>query len=721
MLRCSLPTDVGLPSWEVPFTLAFNTERYQLADLLTDPDSLDINGFGFEEGENGEMIFRVLGDMDSIVVQPEDLTLDDHESITMVTTIDTIVVPMDETVDENYGLDDMLTAMGLPTNYNDGDPLPLPPGGGSWEVTGDVLTGISFDALDSVRVVHVVDGEMSISLENDTGIDFSSLIVEIMRSDIHNPDDYVQFATFDFGSVVPGEEATETHSMTDDLLTSQIQIRFNAMGDEQVFIANHADALYFTMGLDTLKADFAEAIIGPKEPQTKYEIIYLDDDFWVKEAIVDFGYINYTVTNETDVYNNVTLRFANIFRQGSEQPYDTTFVMDRSRPDDSPTVVSGAIDIAGMLVRYDALPTVAGTNQEFLVETTITIIGSDTVEVTEPDLPDTSLFQVGQAVTSDFELSDMALLSANGVPRNIVYEVEEQSVEVTSFEDQEQLQEDLTNAILLQQVSLVIDFENNVEAPIRMELDIEASNQVAGTSADTSISHDLDPHQQQLVIDDISNLVNIVPDMFTISGVVSSGYEVFGVPEEGYQLSQGDYVLPSYSLAAPMILVIPEDVQLRPDIQAFEETISAGIAQLRLLTVVENWIPTGGWLYLMGGQFDSENQARRKLSLDDMDEFGNSETFDEYGLIFDFDGVNAVPLYLQAPQLDQNGRPTAAFMDTLINLIPEDRIDLFSKKRVYTRQVLVLESRGDTTIVVNVEDYLDVSVIGEVSIQINDD
>jgi hypothetical protein len=709
MLRCSLPTDLGMPIWDVPFSVAFNTERYQLADLLTDSTTLADSGFGFEEALDGGLVFKLQGEMDTVKVEADDMSLTDHESIVFDIPTDTIIVPMNENLEENYDLDDMFTSLGYPTNYNDGDILPLPPGGGTWTLDGDPTGDVSFDSMDSIRVIHVIDGDLSLRLVNDTDIEFSSLIVEMLRSDIDNPGSFVHMVTFNYGDVLPDQTITRSYAMEDDWLTPEIRMRFDAGGDEQLIEANHSDALRFTMVLDTLKADIAEAVISPQLPQTESDIIYLDDDFWVKEALIDSGFVNYTVTNETDVITDVMLTFPRVFRAGEAEPYDTTFSLDRSRPEDPPTVKTGAINIAGMTVLYPAIPTIPGTNQEFDVETTITLIGSGEIS---PGVPDTSRVEIGQSVISEFMLSDIMLQSAIGVPRSFEYDVDEQTIEVSTFNDQEQLQDDLAGNIFLQQVSLVIDVENTIEAPMLMELTIEASNQIAGMSEDTTITRTIGSTQQQVVIDNISALANVIPDRFTIMGTVSTGYEVFGVPDTAYVLSRGDYILPSYALEAPLSLIIEDSTQLRPGVQEFVDPLNPRVSEIRLLTIVENAIPTGGWLYLMAGSFEDSTRAQQRLKL---------SNFDKFGLTYDFGSTSPMPLRLEAPPLDEFGRPTGVFRDTLVTLIPGDQIELFSKDGVFTRQVLVLEGTGDNPVVANIEDYLDVTVIGEVSIQINED
>ncbi|HEX04902.1 MAG TPA: hypothetical protein ENH10_07065 [Bacteroidetes bacterium] len=604
-------------------------------------------------------------------------------------------------------MDDVFGSLGLPTNYPDGQQVVLP---ANWSLQGNGSDDIEFAELDSVNYIHAVGGWMSLTLHNDTDIDFSDFEVQLLRRDVNDHSDFLDLVTLDYGQVRGDSTRRRSYFLADDTLTSVIRLRLNAEGNPQTITAFHDDALYFTMEIGTLKADFAEAVIGPQDPVTESDIIYLNDDFWVKEAVVDEAYIEYEVTNETDVNTMITMTFPRMFTNAEDDiPFSMEFDMARSRPGEPAVVETGQIDISGMVVRYDELPTELGTNQTFEIQTTTTIIGSGEIS---PGVPDFSLIRVGDSVTSTFTLSDLILLSSNGVPRSLTYESDPETIEIDMFGDNEQLQEDFAQKILLQQVQLIINVEKTVDAPIRFELDIEATNHNLGLSVDTTIVDTLERNEEQLIINNIANLINIVPDEFSISALVTTGYEVFGIPEVPYSMEQGDYILPSYRMEAPISLLIPEDTQLRPDVQEFEEPIDEGVNRLRLKTILENTIPTSGSLYLMAGKFASEQGAIDSLVFDN---------FQVYGLTFDLNGEIPEPLHISASPIDSDGRPTGVFIDTLYTEIPNHLVDLFSEEGVFTRQVLVLRATGDTPIVVKAEDYLNVTVVGEVQISINEE
>ncbi|MCB2211792.1 hypothetical protein KQI52_06745 [bacterium] len=708
MLRCSLPTDLGAPEWDIPFSVAFSTERYGINDLL-DSTSLADSGFAFEEGEDGVLMFIVADTLDSVRVGRDDMFLGDHESVVFDVPTDTIVIPFSEELDESYSLDDMFTTLGFPTNYNNGDQVPLPPGGGTWNLVGNEGGDVEFDQLDSMKYAHIVDGQIQLVMENNTDIEFDDLQVTVMRERIHEPGVFVPLTVFDYGQVSPNDQMPMSYFMYDDTLTARLRMKFTANGQEQIITANHSDALNFTLIVDTLKADYAEAVIARQKPQSRSEIIYLNDDLWIKRAIVDSGFVYYNVVNETDVNTIITLTFPRVFRDDGDVPYDTTFEMTRTRPGEDPQFVEGEIDIQGMRVRYPQIPETPGTNQEFHVQTTVTILSSGEIS---PGVPDTSVIAVGNSVISTFQLSDLVLSTAEGVFRDYEYDITEEVVEITQFEDEEQLQQDLANNLSLRDVNLILDMQNNIEAPMELTLNIEASNSVAFLQAETTVVRNLGRRQERMVIEDISNILNILPDEVAITGTVRTGYEVFGVPDTAYALNLYDYIVPAFRLEAPVSYVMSEDTPLRPPVQLFEEPINPDIKEFSLYAIVENAMPVGGYLYLMAGKFGSEEEAEQKLKRDD---------FEYYGITFIEGGESPTPMYINPPTVDDDGRPVGTYLDTLFTRIPSSRMKVFAKDSVYTRQVLVLEATDTSGVVINVEDYLDVSVIGEVLFKINGD
>lgn len=708
MLRCTMPTDLGAPQWDVPFTISFNQQRYGLDSLIARPYEFAEDSSGIQAGEDGELVLEAIEEIEPFYVTEEDLTSNNDESVSYDVETDTIRIPLNQTLTESVALDGVLNDMGIePVPH--GFPITIPPGGGQWTFP-TTRSELNFDDLDTVRYVRVVGGQIELTIHNDTEIDFDELTVTLRRRTIDG-NDYVTLGVLDYNSIEGGESITRTFTFDGDTLTAGLRIVLDGGGSEQTITPDEDDEFRFDLHVGELKADYAEAVIGPQPPVTDQDSVEIDEDIWIKQATVRSGTLDWTVANETDVKTNIVLTFPQVVHLETDDSLSLSFQLDRRGSSVAKWDTSGTLNLADYRLRFRQLPDAAGERQALKTITTVEIIGSGDLPPGDPDYY--SEISVGDSVLTTFQVNDITLESVSGVTRYLDYEIATRTQTLELWDDEPDLQQDFGRNISLADVSLRLDVEKTYRLPLRLTIDVLAENTRSGDTANTTLHRDLQGPEQTLNIGGLETLINIAPDRITLSGLAEAGYDVFGVPAEPWDIAIDDSLTGTYRIESPLILSMPNETPLRPSPQKFDSELETDIVSFRLITHSENHVPLGGKLYLMGGEFPDEVSARAGLVRDN---------FAQYGLTFEAE-EDTLPLALDirpAP-VDDNGRATGISYDTLLTRIPKRKIDLFAGVNVWTRQVLVLDPTPQgQDVVAHSTDYINVSVIGEISYRINE-
>jgi|GEM_PF-2757068 len=710
---CSLPSDPGVPRWNIPFAIPFATTTFGLDSLVAQPQELLDDSSGVILNDDGSLGFYFADEIPKFTISEEDLSYDMEGTELAAYDIetDTLVIPMDDTREESILIDDLLAGNDVSTDYEDGDNVLVPP--------FNIPTSeeeIVFDDLDSIRSAHIMEngGVIDLTIQNNTNLFWDFLEIDVQRDDLAGG--WVSIGTLLYEDIEERGQQTLPLDLGDNggtTLTPTVKLVIDGGGAGGSIELYHSDNMTFEMFVETLKCDSAYAIIPAQDPEIDSTEIALGGDDWITEAVIASGSIDVLIVNETDVSSSITLQFPDIYESDGVTVWQEDFELDRARTGEDANRYERHIDLAGFVLRLD-IPE-EGEEQVLTSITRVEIIGSGQLPGGEPEY---SRIALGDRVYSDFQASALTFESVKLVPKALELEVESQTQAIDVFEGEEDLQSSLANSLRLEDVHIEAGFDNSFNIPVNLILNFTASNSSTG---DVFV---MDPvelfiESSQDTIDPIyglEDLLNIYPDEITFSASVQAGrdfieYDFSGDNEWGVAL--GDSIKGTFYLKAPLSLSIENETTLRPAPQSMSDKFEAPLQQARLLTSIRNTVPFGGTIYVLAGVFDNEADAIEQLVP------GNPNII----------SLIDPPITLQMPNLTLIGngiyRAESAVEDTVVSVISKEALELFEEEGVFVREVLVLNPTlvGGEPIYVAAyaEDHVEVTIVAEVEYRVNEE
>jgi len=688
-LHCALPTDPGIPTWDVPFAVPFSQARYGLDSLVSKPAEIDSNQSGIIIGENGELSFWFTDSIPKTQINPEDLTFTPETEEEFVVETDTIRIPDQGTRDASIAFADYVPGAGsmiVPA-------VDLP-------VAGDTL---EFEGFDSLRVVHVADGEIDLTFANNTVVEWTLVVtMKANRSDLGFP---VYGDPVTFTSIQPGASATETISLTNEDVYPEVLIEVTGSSPGSggnIVTVGADDALDFQIHLKELQCDVVEAIIPEQDVVSEQYALALNQEDYIASALIDSGSIYFEVLNQTDIENYVHLVFPDFISVEDGDTLDFPLTLQAN----SDTVMTW--DLADYELKLD-LPTTEGEAQGIRARTTVTVLGTP-VDHGPPFADDEfSSVRAGDTVKVKYYTGRLKFREFSGVPKNINLNVEEQSQDIEIFGDQMDIQQELAGNMLLDEVTINVHLNNAFDLPVRLLLNMDAYNSITSETVNQLYTVDLEPKDSLFTLDNVDTLINVLPDRIDFSVQVQAGRDYFqpSPPYEARTVTNTDSVEGIIEIVSPFTLVINDTTVLRPVPTAMQEPLTAPLRNATLVTAVANSVPVNGEIFLMAGSFETEEQARVELIR------GNTQ----YYLM--------TPLDIPVPEIDPNSDTRPVAVDTLYTEIPEEGLNLLDQENVWIRQILVLYPTVDTEgnlvpVTMYPEDAITVTVLAEVTLIANE-
>ena len=702
-VRCAIPTNPGLPTWDIPMAIPLSEQRYGLDSLVSKPGELDSSGNAIEIIEGGTLRFVYQDSIPSTKVTQEDLKFKPALEHHFTTPTDTLIIEPGEERESSLALRRILS--GVP--WNDGDQVDL--------ANGTIPTNereVTFDELDSLAVVHIVEpdgGGMNLSLFNNTNIVWDQITVTVALNEENHP----VLDVLTWNNLQPQTGSTEFADLAGDSLKAGVLLIVDGTWSAQNSVElREAHGLEFSMAIDELHVDWAEAIIAKQAPQTSESRNYTDQDNWIESAQINRGKIHFTVENQTDVRDSIYIVFPNFFDAESGDTLRDAFEVARSADPNNPHIQTRDIDLAGFELRMP-LPQSELEQQYFEARTTVVVLSSR-------DLDGNARFariSAEDSVITQFYTDSLFFDQFSGVAKNISVDVSEQVQELNIFDEQPDMQGDLAGNLELDHASFLFDLDNSFNFPMRLVLNFLSENDNTGESVTKEYEIDIAASQDTFSIDHVEELINVLPNRITFTTGVRMGREYFQTdpPYEARSISLGDSVQGLLSITSPFQLRINETTAVRPEPTLMAESFDESVINVKLITRVTNTVPMGGTVYLMAGSFFATNGesgleiARRTLTRDN---------YDQYGIM--------TPLSIQTSPINpETGRVIEPMVDSTLTEIPQEGIDVFTQDSVYVRQVLVLDPttgpQGQIqTIAANVEDHILVTILSEITYRVNE-
>lgn len=691
-MYCAFPTDPGMPTWDVPMAIPFSEARYGLDSLVSKPAELDSNGSGILVDTSGSLSFLFSDSIPKTTINPQDLTFNPETEESFVVETDTIVVPDQGTRQGGLQLSDYVGGEGT---------FPIP--ATQLPAAGDT---VEFAGFDSLRLVHVAEGGIDLTFNNQTDVEWSLQVV--MKANNTTLVDPVYGDTVKFDNIPAGGSETQTIDLSGEDVYPEvlIEVRGSTPGSGGTFVTvDNTDRLGFDIHLKELRCDIAEAIIPEQDVVGEQYALTLDQEDWITSALIDSGYIYFEVVNQTDVDNFVHLTFPDFVRISDGDTLD--FPMTLLANEDS--VLQWDLQDYELILQ---MPASEADPQHIRARTTVTVLGTP-VDHGPPFAADEySQVRAGDTVSVKYYTGALKFREFSGVPKSINLTVDQQSQELDIWGDQADLQEDLVSKLQMQDVHVNVGLANSFNMPVRLVISFQAYNDLAPAPynyAELIDSVEIGPLVDSFTIDSLETLLNILPDRIDFSVAIRAGRDYFtdNSTWDTWSVAATDSVEGTLSIVSPFAVVINDTTPLRPVPTQMAETFDAPIQRVRLVTAVTNTVPINGALFLLAGSFPDSTTAKAELV---------RANYPQYGVM--------TPLDVPVPVLNSSGRPVAPAVDTVITEFPPEAFDVFKEENVYVRQVLVLyptvDRNGDIVPVSMLpDDALTVSVIAEATLRVD--
>jgi hypothetical protein len=373
VISCSIPENLGIPTWSSKFQLYVLNDVYEAAQLAEEDSSLvafgDTLGFFQSMDETTELDFSTDAMTDSDEMEIGELAIDDPNPTYTAISLNEVA----ENLQNGY-----IPAPGIP-------PFPMP----------DILKD-DLEAFDQFQELLFVSGQLQFTLINNTCIWFGNeSIGEPMVIQILDMNDNV-ILTHEFSQDISPDSQPIIESADLAGITMVNEIKVKTTGGSRGTDGEEANVdvdatLEITVALLDPVAQYAIAQI-PEQSITDTIFVNLDEDVTMLQAILSDEEQNITLefSNEIDLEMVATVNIDAMSLAGSTEPFEYIITVPPSGGVGQTSYVTEVINIAGatlgdgvtemdsLEVNVYAITVDTGddyrqieTGQIFIVETTI--------------------------------------------------------------------------------------------------------------------------------------------------------------------------------------------------------------------------------------------------------------------------------------------------------------------------------------------------------------
>lgn len=541
IISCSLPENLGLPTWTTNLQIYILNDTYEIADLAEEDSTLvafgDTLGFYETMSEFGEIEFTT-----DEVFEEE------------FTEIGEIEIDNPDPVDTEVPLAEI--APSLVNGY-----FPSP---GILPFTMPSIVKDDIEPFGEFEQATFLSGIIELSLTNNTVVWLGNvnngepLVIDILDM---NDDIIIQHI---FTEDIPPngtDTITEFEDLSGVIMENEIKVELNGGSrgtDGQAATVNIDDSVEIDISVNDLVASEVIAQV-PSQDISDETYVTLDEDITIYEAIVaDNGYeLTIEVANSIDLEVTVDLSIDNVWLAGETDPFHLQLVIPSSNG--GVANITESIDLNGASLGDGSVPL---DSLHVVVEAITTDTGDEYRTVNANDF-----FEVNITVS---EL-EFAYVSGILQPR------EQDPISGSSEIDVEYPY--INGTFELAGYSEII-FNLFSPVPAEMEIDITSYNSDGDTaylrefgSNDLPIIEIPQGNSEITISTDnysINDLISILPD--SISYVI---YPTVGDPIEIFEYTAGDSILADIEIESQLDIIadcwlIPKDEDGNPDVQSVD-------------------------------------------------------------------------------------------------------------------------------------------------------
>ncbi len=710
VMQCT--PDLGMPSWDLKLTVPFSNQRYGLDSLVGRPHELEEDGGGIDTvgGSGGLLRFYHIEPIDSVNIADSLLDYNADDTTAYPVHVKRILIDSTESVNARIGAGALIPGF-TGDDYYDFVPLVIP----------QTAREVDLEDFDSLRVIHVMapgGGSLNLRLTNNTGLHWTEINVDVHLDEAGYP--FLGSTTF--SNVDSGEAQLGTVDLAGDSVKQSLVLYVDGYGNDTtgVFVSD-TDGLDFSGWVEPLSCDYVLGFIKRQPPILDTTVTeFEDEENWIIRALVTEGVIDVHVANHTDTEDSVYIKIPNII--SATDTTDTLclgFYLEPISEGPARAEKDTTIYLDSMLMVME-LPEGYDTQnpepQEIEYYTTVHILSGGRDAFGRPRLTEVTAEDSVHAEVSvrSFEFDWMW-----GVAKDERIDLDSVDIEISDFEDQGDLQRDLSGNLMLDDAQILIDLTGTtVESPAKLVMDVTAINTYLPPGQQEMVAHFerwISPGQDSVFIGgpydndtQVRDLINHLPNHLLLTGDVRIGRDhLAGSPWDPYQpypLRKDDMVVGNVVLEAPLQLSIEQGTPLHAEVDSIGEGFEAGLQSVRMMAVVRNTVPLGGSLYLLAGSFANQDSATAALQYDNLATYALAD-----------------PITVPAPQINPNtNRAMATAVDTLEFAIGPEAMATLTSDSLFMRQIIYIEPTPQS-IAAYETDGITVSILAEVEYRVNEE
>lgn len=663
----------GSPSWDIELTIPIADRVYPLSDIIDDSTTIaDLDSVGNWISSSGDSLFINYADSIEPVVNTDSLVADsiNHSTQSLVGDLIVNAPGSESTIFLLQEIDPTLQPGFFPIFPNDLDP--------------DTSSLAPYDEFDWIRLSSkqvngqaVADtNEVTITLSNNLPFPLEDMTIQLWGK---SPNVLLYEAFFE-GIIDPEDSriVTDTLSSSDSLDNEMyIDISGSTPGTGGTFVnITTEDNINIAVDLSPLVVQTAAAhIISQSFDTLSYFTIESEDE--IISATIREAYIDYTLTNNTGLYNIITFTIPDFVDEFGESFGNTIYL-----PPDS-FFTAEAVDLSNYILLTDENQIYASVvvniidsyNPTFYAEPYAEVEANQSVDVT---------FSIYNHNNPSYKFAFKSFEANLLVQTN---EIEPTTLEIGEMpEGLDSLQ--VAQAIL----DLYLTSTIGVSVPMEVELfayrdGIEKASLIKQTAILAGAKND--PVTTVVSFDDAADLINAFPDSIKITGRYHLGGQIY-LEDENFN---GAYVEGYYILHAPFSMSAGA-TSLEPELTEIDNGFDNQLISADLTMNLISHFPMTGNAYILACKDSAEFNNPLSTEID---------TF--FNLQLPTARVDTITGYVITP---------GARVDTTI--LNQDQLDLFAsasaEEPLFIKTLITINSNAGMNVNFSPDDYISVGASG---------
>ena len=624
----------GVPLWTVEATIPFSERVYKLNELVTDSAEFAEKGWGILVNETDSILkFVYRGDLDTQSIGDR-LTYEASDIGRYSNIIGSIHIE-EPLPDADTVMIDEANPELIP-----GYEGPVPP-----FVMEEAQDTLVFNIFQWVRINQ---GWMYLTIVNEFPFELENVDISLINL---TGSDSIGYVTFE-QTIPPGGSARDSIDLTGELIYNELIMQANAEspGSESAVQVTGDERMLIIVGISETDVDSANAEVAEQQFSEPHQLTF-DNRNKIIVAGIKSGTASFRLTNTTRFRLFVTMVFNNIKNENGVS-LSQMLVMD-------PLSIGSVstIDLSGQTLYMTLDDQILSVNNDVNIEDTRVTMFQDSSYQTIAGY---------QGVDVEYWTNNLILNNLSGVLDSVRVDIPEQSTATD-------IPEELDN-IDFTRDTLFVNINNEVTLPIQLHLEVIGSNSNTGRSAVIPVLSDLQPGPNTLVIPDVDQLTDVLPDTIRVTGWAGLG--VYYFPEHADsvgEVASDNHFSGSTRLKSALKFTMG-NTRIESDIVELDQELDYPIDNIEVFLRLTNSTPLSGSVKLLMG---NDTEA--------MDTLAHAR-------------IPRSPI--------ENHRAMEAIDTTLTIMLGETQLNIMRNLPVFTQQIITFESTMSDTVWVHSQDSL---------------